>query len=153
LGSKTAAASLFTAGLLISFGGMKNGFFSALLLLGFLGITACEKNNPVETSDVWVPAELKSLFLFYPGSYWIMELPGTNFVDSVFVDSTRIDTIPILHPGSREVIGYKEQFTVRFVSPFYGRYTTFSTFSEDFCGTLGTIGPCHRIVKSNLKSN
>lgn len=115
-----------------------------------MGIQACKKDSPPRATDVWLPKELKDLFLFYPGSYWIMEAPGTEFIDSIFVDSTRVDTLPILHPGSREVIGYKERFTVRFVSPFYGRYYTFSTESEDFCGMFNEEGPCHRVIKSNL---
>ena len=125
----------------------------SLLLLLLAALLGCNKNDPVANADVWLPQALKSQFLFYPGSYWIFELPGTSFVDSVFVVETRLDTVPILHPGSKTVIGYKENLFVKYVSPFYGRYYAFVASSKDFCTYLGDESPCHKVEKWNLKGN
>lgn len=131
--------------LFISFGQMKKSTFLFFGLILVLGLFSCRKEEPRDIQDVWLPKELKDMFLFYPGSYWVMELPGTDFVDSVFVDSTRIDTLPIIHPGSRDTVAYKERLSVRYVSPFYGWYYTFITESKDYCEIFLDGGPCHRV--------
>jgi hypothetical protein len=124
-----------------------------LLLIACTGFSGCNKNTIVDQADVWLPAEIKSLFLFYPGSYWIMEFPGTNYVDSIFVESTRIDTVPILHPGSRAIIGHKERLVVRYVSTFYGRRFEHRSDAPDFCNMLGDPSPCQRISMVNLNAS
>lgn len=126
---------------------MKSPGIFILGMILFFGFSSCRKSEPREVQDVWLPKEIKDLFLFYPGSYWVMELPGTDFVDSVFVDSTRIDTLPIIHPGSRDTVAYKERLSVRYVSPFYGRYYTFTTASKDYCEIFPDGGPCHRVTR------
>lgn len=124
-----------------------------LLVTTLLSLSACNKNDAVSDSNVWLPAGLKSYFLFYPGSYWITVLPGTDFVDSVFIESTRLDTQAILHPGSREPIGFSEKLTVVYFSPFYGRRYQIEAFGEPFCRQRGNNLPCFLIVKKNLKGN
>lgn len=130
---------------------MKRFGIHLLGLAWLLSLAACNKNEPVSNTNVWIPAELKSYFLFYPGSYWIMELPGTDFVDSVFVEFARLDTLPIQHPGSRETIGFKEKLTVSYFSPFYGRRYHFEVIGEAFCGQRGNDFPCFKAVKKNFR--
>lgn len=82
-----------------------------------------------------------------------MELPGSDFVDSVFVEFARLDTIPIKHPGSRQTIGFKERLTVSYFSPFYARRYHFEVSSEEFCKQRGNTFPCFKAVKKNFKGN
>jgi hypothetical protein len=137
-------------GLNLSMKNLKGTWVLGVLLLA---IVSCNKNEPVADSNVWLPAELKSYFLFYPGSYWVMEMPGTDFVDSLFILSTRLDTQTVLHPGSRQPIGLKEKLSVLYFSPFYGRRFLIEAEGQAFCGQRANTLPCFRITKKNLKGN
>jgi len=125
--------------------------FIGLIMALFL-FTACKK-EPKVTTNVWLPQELKDMFLFYPGSYWVFQLPGTDYEDSIFVIETILDTIPILHPGSREVIGYKERFSVKYASPFYGQIFEYRSESTDFCKHYGLNEPCHYVARQNYHAD
>lgn len=129
---------------------MKRRFLYFLALLIVISNVACNKNEPVANTNLWLPADLKSYFLFYPGSYWIMLLPADNYVDSVYVEYARLDTLPIIHPGSRETLGYKERLTVSYFSTFYGRRFLFEASGEEFCTQRGNDLPCFTVYKKNV---
>ena len=126
---------------------------SAFLLFSLLLLNSCKKNTPLADSNVWLPQELKTLFLFYPGTYWVFEELNTGFEDSIFVTKTVLDTVPILHPGSKEVIGQKERFVVTCISPFYGIEFEIASESPNFCYQLGPGAPCHFIAQRHIRNN
>jgi hypothetical protein len=122
--------------------------FLALIVSGGCGKTV---EQPA-TYDVRLPQELKEMFFFKPGSYWIYFEPGTGFYDSIWVVSSKIDTTPILHKGSRDTLGLKESFQVTFQSIFFGsRFQHFSQVDEN-CVWYGS-GVCYWINRGNLNSS
>jgi len=124
-----------------------------ILLTLLLLATACKPDQPEPDNNVWLPQELKDLFLVYPGSYWIFKELNTGYEDSIFVSATKLDTLPILHPGSRDTMGYKEFFVVTCISPFYGQTFEIATESPDYCQRLGPNAPCHYVAQRNIKNN
>jgi hypothetical protein len=125
-------------------------FALQLLLVASVLLTACKK-APTQEVDVWIPTALKELFLFYPGTYWVFEELNSGFQDSIFVSKTVLDTIPIIHPGSKTVIGQKERFIVTCISPFYGIEFEIATESPDFAYTLGPNAPRHFIAQRHIR--
>lgn len=128
---------------------MKMSFFSVLLVLA---LGACQSEDPKPDSyDIWLPAAMKEDCYFLPGSYWVYYEPGTGFFDSIWVVSARLDTLPILHKGSRDTLGYKEQFEVTFQSIFFGsRFKHFSEV-ENNCIWFGDgTTACHWVNRGNL---
>ncbi|MBK9292053.1 MAG: hypothetical protein IPM52_10575 [Bacteroidetes bacterium] len=99
--------------------------------------------------DTSLPTELKRAFYHLPGSYWILEEQATGafFRDSVYVLSSRIDTVDVLHPGSREAIARKEVLKVRVAWPFYGMEYEIVSESSSFCPPIGANKePCHYLT-------
>ncbi|MFM8838741.1 MAG: hypothetical protein ACKOHH_08955, partial [Bacteroidota bacterium] len=60
-----------------------------LAMAGLMALTvggnSCQKQKVEPQPNLWIPAPLRNMFDFKPGSYWILTLPGTSFVDSVYV--------------------------------------------------------------------
>lgn len=99
--------------------------------------------------DVFLPSELKATFYFKPGSYWIYYETGTGFSDSIWVVSARLDTLPILHKGSLDTLGYKETLQVTYQSIFFGSRFRHITESDENCAWFGG-NACHWVIRANL---
>jgi hypothetical protein len=122
---------------------------ATVLLIIF--VSGCSKTDEPETYDVWLPEQLKETFLMQPGTYWIMQeiATGEQYLDSIFVTETILDTVDIISPGSQQAFARKEQFRVKCMSAFYGREFHFVSRSADLCGSLNNTEPCHFVVVEN----
>lgn len=128
---------------------MKKLLFSAIAI--YL-LSSCESDNPkLNDYDIWLPDALKKDCYFLPGSYWVYHEPGTGYFDSIWVVSAKLDTLPILHKGKRDTLGFKEYFEVTYQSIFFGsRFKHFSEV-EDNCVWFGSgDATCYWVIRGNL---
>ena len=129
---------------------MKKSILHILILLGAFG---CTPAPPViENYDIFLPAELKADFYFKPGSYWIYREPASGFSDSIWVVSAILDTVPILHKGSRDTLGLQESLKVTYRSIFFGSRFQHFTESDENCVWFGGK-VCHWIKRGNLNNS
>jgi len=128
----------------------------SLLLLSIimLALSSCSKEEP-ETYDIWLPQELKDIFVMKPGTYWIMEAlsGGEVYLDSVFVTELVFDTLDILHPGSKLPYALKDRFRVKCMSSFYGREFHVVSETNDQCRNVNYTAPCYTVWVENYSQN
>lgn len=96
--------------------------------------------------DILLPESIKTAFYYSTGTYWIVEEKNTGlfFRDSLYVKSSRIDTVDVLHPGSRQPYARKEVLKTRLVWPFYGMEVEIASESAPLCRERNLSGePCH----------
>jgi hypothetical protein len=116
-----------------------------VVVLSALLNVSCHKET-VPVGDVLLPEALKATFYYAPGTYWIVEEKATGlfFRDSLYVKSSRIDTVDVLHPGSRQPYARKEVLKTRLVWPFYGMEAEIASESTPLCSGRSLSGePCH----------
>lgn len=127
-----------------------NRFLSFFLVLLLFVSSSCSKEEP-KTYDIWLPQELKDIFVMKPGTYWIMEAFSDNqvYLDSVFVTEMVFDTLDILHPGSQLPYAAKDRFRVKCFSSFYGREFHLVSETNDQCRNVNFTAPCYNIWVEN----
>lgn len=126
----------------------------AILFATFLGTTlSCKKQKVEPQPNLWIPATMRNMFDFKPRSYWILTLPGTNYVDSVYVTSRKMDTAAVLHPGSRDTLHLLERLTVQYRSTFYGYSYRIEVEGGPYCFDNPESLPCFSATKVVLNSN
>jgi hypothetical protein len=125
---------------------------AGILLLVFAG-NSCQKQKVEPQPNLWIPAPMRSMFDFKPGSYWILTLPGTNFVDSVYVISRKLDTLVVLHPGSHDTLNFRERLTVQYRTVFYGYQYRIEVEGGPYCFENTDALPCYYATKVVLNSN
>lgn len=132
----------------------KMRIFAAVGILAFLlsGIS-CQKQKVEPQPNLWIPAPMRNMFDFYPGSYWILTLPGTSYLDSVFVSSRKLDTLVVFHPGSRDTLNLRERLTVQYRSIFYGYNYLLEVEGGPYCFEQQDDLPCYFVTKVVLNSN
>ena len=108
---------------------------------------SCSKDKDVR-GDIFLPQDLKTAFYHAPGTYWIIEerATGAYYRDSLFVKSSRLDTVDLLHPGSRMPFARKEVMKVRVAWPFYGLEFELSSESSPACSSRRFDEPCHFVT-------
>ncbi len=117
--------------------------------------SGCEKATYTEGYDVFLPQELKDVFYYKPGSWWIMQNTAatTNDLDSIYVLEANLDTIDIINPGSQQAYAKKEVFRVKCFSSFYNQEFHYVSESSDLCGNLSTREPCHFVMLEQYRNN
>jgi hypothetical protein len=124
-----------------------------LLAATLSGTISCKKQKVEPQPNLWIPTPMRSMFDFKPGSYWILTLPGTNYVDSVYVTSRKMDTSAVLHPGSRDTLHFLERLTVQYRSTFYGYSYRIEVEGGPYCFDNPESLPCFSATKVVLNSN
>ncbi|MFM8959876.1 MAG: hypothetical protein ACKOKH_06410 [Bacteroidota bacterium] len=128
-----------------------------LAMAGLMALTvggnSCQKQKVEPQPNLWIPAPLRNMFDFKPGSYWMLTLPGTSFVDSVYVTSRKMDTLVVLHPGSRDTLNFRERLTVQYRSLFYGYNYLIEVEGGPYCFDNENGLPCYSATKVVLNSN
>lgn len=125
--------------------------YAQLLLISAMVILLphCSRDDTTTDSlDVWLPDGLKSIFFVGVDSYWVMagNSFGTPYQDSLYVTKAIHDTVDVIHPGSDEVIGKKEQFEVHYTSIWYGTDYVIRSEALDYCEDGNFHEPCHFVV-------
>lgn len=123
-------------------------FLKLILLMGLAAsLATCSREPAPEMAPfISLPNLLKSTFYHKAGSYWIYEETATGFVDSVYVKSASFDTLPILHPGSKEVISQKEGFRLQIGSSFYGNEVTVYSEVDCLAASFRPTAPHHWVT-------
>lgn len=138
----------------IAFPTMLSSSFARARKLSIIGVIlvlllfSCRKEVP-DTSDIYLPEALKTAFYYSPGTYWIVEEKNTGlfFKDSLYLKSSRIDTVELLHPGSRLPFARKEVLKTRVAWPFYGIEFEIASESAALCSGKTVSGePCHFVT-------
>lgn len=123
----------------------------ALLFISF----GCQKSEAPSTYDILLPQQLKDVFLFQPGTYWIMKQSagGNTLYDSIYVTETIHDSIDIINPGTQQAYAKKEVFEVRCFSSYYNHDFSYITQSADLCNNLSFHEPCHFVALEQYQNN
>ncbi len=119
-----------------------------VVIVAALMNVSCQKESAT-VGDVLLPEALKTTFFYAPGTYWIVEEKSTGlfFRDSLYVKSSRIDTVDLLHPGSRQPYARKEVLKTRLVWPFYGMEAEIASESAPLCSGKSPMDePCHFVT-------
>jgi len=127
---------------------------SILFVLLFVSF-GCQKSEELSTYDILLPQQLKDVFLFQSGTYWIMEQNngGNVLYDSIYVTETLHDSVDIINPGTQQAYAKKEVFNVRCTSTYYKREFSYVSQSADLCNNLSFREPCHFVAMELYKND
>lgn len=130
-------------------------FVKSILFIVLFIFFGCQKSEDPLTYDVLLPQQLKDIFLFQPGTYWVMEqnTGGNVLYDSVYVTETIHDSVDIINPGTQQAHAKKEVFEIRCFSTHYNREFSYVSQSADLCNNLSFREPCHFVVMELYKND
>jgi len=98
----------------------KKSFIAILLILTCIGLADCRKKSSLEYYPI--SDDLKQLFLYQQGSYWVYQNDKSSYIDSIYINQAPKmyqEEIIYLGDDTRTITGYEDNIQISFNGKAY----------------------------------